>query len=241
MANLIDASQISLNYLGSLDLAPLSDLDNLTRLELQGNDLTNIEELEFLRYLEYLDIQNNLIEDISVLSRVRTLVGLSINNNEIKSLEALTGLVKLNQLNAQNNQIIDMTPLAGLTQLNNVELQNNSITRLVGVFDQNTENANVRLNDNPILCAELDEFDSDPAPINLEFNTTCAKDTDGDGVVDGDDRFPSDVAASADFDGDGKADEWNLGYGQDDSTTGLELDMDDDNDDVADVSDAVSE
>ena len=238
LANLIDASQISLNYLGSLDLAPLSDLDNLTRLELQGNDLTNIEELEFLRYLEYLDIQNNLIEDISVLSRVRTLVGLSINNNKIKSLEGLTGLVKLNQLNAQNNQIIDMTPLAGLTQLNNVELQNNSITRLVGVFDQNTENANVRLNDNPILCAELDEFDSDPAPINLEFNTTCAKDTDGDGVVDGDDQFPSDVAASADFDGDGKADEWNLGYGQDDSTTGLELDMDDDNDDVADVSDA---
>ena len=237
LANLIDASHISLNQLGSLDLAPLSDLDNLTRLELRGNDLTDIEELEFLRYLENLDIQDNRIEDITVLSRVRTLKELSITNNEIKSIEALTGLVKLNQVNAQNNQIIDMTPLAGLTQLNNVELQNNSITRLVGVFDKNTENANIRLNDNPILCTELDEFNSDPAPINLQFDTPCANDTDGDGVVDGDDEFPTDVAASADYDGDNKPDDWNLGYGAADSTLGLVLDSDDDNDGIEDSND----
>ena len=79
-------------------------------------------------------------------------------------------------------------------------------------FDGNTQNARVNLNNNPLLCSEVDEFNLSPAPINLQFDTTCASDSDGDGIVDGNDQFPSDVAASADYDGDGKPDEWNDGY-----------------------------
>ena len=76
-----------------------------------------------------------------------------------------------------------------------------------------------------------------PAPINLQFNTSCASDFDADGVVDGEDQFPDDVSASKDYDGDGKPDEWNDGYSEIDSTTGLELDSDDDNDGIEDAAD----
>jgi len=48
------------------------------------------------------------------------------------------------------------------------------------------------------------------------------------------DMFPTDPSASADFDGDGLPDEWNEGKGEGDSTTGLTLDSDDDNDGVSD-------
>lgn len=49
-------------------------------------------------------------------------------------------------------------------------------------------------------------------------------DTDGDGVTDNDDAFISDPAASVDSDGEGYPDEWNEGYDEEDSTTGLKLD-----------------
>ena len=50
------------------------------------------------------------------------------------------------------------------------------------------------------------------------------KDTDKDGVIDEDDAFPNDPAASKDIDGDGYPDEWNEGKTEKDSTTGLKLD-----------------
>ena len=50
------------------------------------------------------------------------------------------------------------------------------------------------------------------------------EDSDGDGVNNNDDKFPLDVAASIDTDNDGSPDEWNTGYTEFDSTTGLTLD-----------------
>jgi hypothetical protein len=52
----------------------------------------------------------------------------------------------------------------------------------------------------------------------------ASNDTDADGVANTVDRFPLDVAASIDTDGDGYPDSWNGGKTQADSTTGLVLD-----------------
>ena len=226
-----------LNYLGSLDLSLLADSSNLTNIELRGNELTSIEGVSDLQFLEQLDLSDNRIEDLSPLSSVTTLRDLRFSQNQVASLDPLTALENLGRVHGRDNQVVTLSPLTNLTQLHDVELQNNRVTRVVGVFDGNTQNARVNLNDNPLLCSEVDEFNLSPAPINLQFDTTCASDSDGDGIVDGNDQFPSDVAASADYDGDGKPDEWNDGYSEIDSTTGLELDSDDDNDGVADVDD----
>ena len=51
-------------------------------------------------------------------------------------------------------------------------------------------------------------------------------------------RSPTDPAASSDTDGDDQPDDWNPGYTAADSTSGLVLDEDDDNDGVADAEDA---
>jgi len=49
-------------------------------------------------------------------------------------------------------------------------------------------------------------------------------DRDGDGIVNALDAFPVDEAAAIDGDHDGYPDAWNLGYNENDSTTGLSLD-----------------
>ena len=66
------------------------------------------------------------------------------------------------------------------------------------------------------------------------FALKSANDTDGDFVDDSDDAFPNDPSASTDTDGDGLPDDWNPGYTALDSTTGLLVDRDDDNDGYTD-------
>lgn len=62
-------------------------------------------------------------------------------------------------------------------------------------------------------------------------------DTDNDGTGDGADAFPNDPAASVDTDDDGMPDDWNEGYTEEDSTSDLEVDPDDDNDGIPDTED----
>ncbi len=60
-----------------------------------------------------------------------------------------------------------------------------------------------------------DDFPNDPDE---------QKDTDGDKLGDKKDAFPKDPAASKDIDKDGHPDAWNIGYSEENSTTGLKLD-----------------
>jgi len=67
----------------------------------------------------------------------------------------------------------------------------------------------------------VDDHLEDSACLN---NSTDWYDTDGDLVCDNADRFPNDIAASVDSDGDGYPDAWNSGRNENDSSTGLVLD-----------------
>ena len=74
----------------------------------------------------------------------------------------------------------------------------------------------------------LKDSDNDTIPDNIDAfpnNPNEWDDTDGDGTGDNSDAFPNDPAASKDTDGDGYPDEWNNGKTEDDSTTGLKLDL----------------
>jgi hypothetical protein len=86
----------------------------------------------------------------------------------------------------------------------------------------------------------LDDWntDCDQACQNAS-GLTLDDDDDNDGVVDADDAFPLNAAASVDTDGDGLPDDWNTDCGQAcQAASGLTLDDDDDNDGVVDADDA---
>jgi hypothetical protein len=95
--------------------------------------------------------------------------------------------------------------------------------------------------DNDGYLDDVDEFPEDEDEwVDTDSDGTgdnADDDDDDDEVDDDDDDFPLDPAASTDTDDDGKPDDWNEGYDEADSTTGLVVDDDDDDDGVLDVDD----
>ena len=135
-----------------------------------------------------------------------------------------------------DNKIRDISALKGKTSIYSLDLRDNEISQIADTFDDYPLNTNVSLEGNPLLCSEVDKLSNSQA--SLQWSGTCAYDDDGDGVINERDAFATDPAASQDNDADGLADNWNVGYGATDSTTGLSLDGDDDNDGVPDEADA---
>ena len=83
----------------------------------------------------------------------------------------------------------------------------------------------------------LDIDDAYPTDPERSQNVVVGVDQDNDGTLDEQDAFATDPAASVDTDQDGLPDDWNPGFTAGDSTTGLSLDDDDDNDGIADADD----
>jgi hypothetical protein len=75
-----------------------------------------------------------------------------------------------------------------------------------------------------VRCETMFEGEPEIIMILTDFQMKNREDSDGDGVIDIRDAFPTDKAASVDSDNDGHPDSWNEGMTEEDSTTSLELD-----------------
>ena len=99
-------------------------------------------------------------------------------------------------------------------------------------MDGEIENYGYLLEITPLQAGEHDfiiELNSESGDDFLVAGKIVASepppDGDNDGIIDSVDDFPVDPAASLDSDNDGYPDCWNTGYTQNDSTTGLSLDL----------------
>ena len=110
------------------DLSPLSNLTNLTELELDRNSISNISPLSGLIRLTDLDIGFNSISDVSVLSGLTSLEVLGLGGNSITDVSVLSGLTSLEVLDLSGNSISNVSVLSGLTSLEVLGLGGNSIT-----------------------------------------------------------------------------------------------------------------
>ena len=114
------------------DVSPLSDLTNLTYLELGFNNLTNAapEALSGLTNLTFLGLggYTNYITDVSALSGLTNLTELWLFDLDITDVSALSGLTNLTDLSLRGNNITDVSALSGLTNLKRLWLLYNDIT-----------------------------------------------------------------------------------------------------------------
>jgi internalin A len=103
---------------------------NLTKLELNENQITNLASLPPLVNLISLGLNHNQIADFAPLAPLGNLTDLGLRDNQITDLISLPPLVNLTNLDLSQNQIVDLSPLIPLVNLTNLDLHQNQIVDL---------------------------------------------------------------------------------------------------------------
>jgi len=112
--------------LGAKDLASLTG-----RLDLSGNNITDITLLRHMTGLSMLNLENNNIVDISPLENLQRLMILGLGHNRISDLTPLGGLGKsLAGLSLAGNPVKDLRQLRPLANLEALDLRGVAITDL---------------------------------------------------------------------------------------------------------------
>ena len=133
IGNLRELSSLILDDCVVKDLSALSDLKEITKLDLRFNhgNFQDISPLRNLTKLEYLDLDGNgQFDDISVLSHLTRLKHLNVSQHKIRSISPLKNLKALRSLNLEYNQIADISPLEELSSLTELDIGGNRISDL---------------------------------------------------------------------------------------------------------------
>ncbi len=99
------------------DISPLAGLINLERLELNGNQISDISPLTGLINLERLELRQNQISDISPLAGLINLLSLNIRQNPLSDISPLASAIKLEFVEVSDTLVSDISPLAELKNL----------------------------------------------------------------------------------------------------------------------------
>ena len=135
-----------------ISLEPLSELSDLTWLDISGTSIedlspvrnlnklkvlransTLIEDLSALKYnitLEELEVANTTIEDLSVLASLRNLLKLNLNNTQVNRISNLKSCPNLTLLNLGGTRIANVGVLQDLSQLKSLDISNTAVRDL---------------------------------------------------------------------------------------------------------------
>ena len=80
-----------------------ADLEKVTKLWVQGNQLTDVKGLENLTQLKSLDLWSNQLTDVKGLENLTQLEQLHLGGNKLTSVKGLEKLTKLEQLILYDN------------------------------------------------------------------------------------------------------------------------------------------
>ena len=126
--------------LGVASGAPItvSDMANLTELEAQNDNITDLTGLEAATNLRNLNLgdktisgfaeNNNAVSNLSPLSGLTNLIRLDLEMNAISNISVLTNLTNLVYLDLSSNSISDISPLKNLKKLEYLDLGGNFIS-----------------------------------------------------------------------------------------------------------------
>ena len=135
-----------------ISLEPLSELSDLTWLDVSGTSVedlspvrnlnklkvlransTLIEDLTALKYnitLEELEVANTTIEDLSVLASLRNLLKLNVNNTQVNRISNLKSCPNLTSLNLGSTRIANVGVLQDLSQMKSLDISNTAVRDL---------------------------------------------------------------------------------------------------------------
>ncbi len=161
------------NAKGITSLVGLEYAVNLTHLDLEDNQISNLSPLSGLTQLHGIGLDRNQITDISPLSGLTDLVSLDLESNQISDISSLSGLTQLFYLCLYDNQITDISPLSGLPNLEHLLLQSNQISNISMLLNM-TILSSVNLWNNPLnrdaYCHVLQTFHGHNPRCTLSYS-----------------------------------------------------------------------
>ena len=116
-----------------ITLDPLSELSDLTWLDISGTSIEDLSPIRNLNKLKVLRANNTLIDDISTLKYNVTLEELEVDSTSVEDLGVLTSLRKLQKLSLGNTKVKRITNLKGCSDLVSLNLSGTYISN-VGIL-----------------------------------------------------------------------------------------------------------
>ncbi|XP_043372598.1 leucine-rich repeat-containing protein 9 isoform X4 [Dermochelys coriacea] len=128
-------TQISKNKVNSQTHFNSSWYPRITVLDLDGQHLSKIANLEKLENLRWASFSNNNLTKIEGLESCLNLEELTLDGNCISNLEGISKLTKLTRLSVNNNHLttLERCIFENLSHLHYLSLESNRITSLVGL------------------------------------------------------------------------------------------------------------
>lgn len=111
------------------NIAPLSDLRLLTKIDVSENEISSIENLDELLYLESFNLSKNLLTEMPNFAKFRHLSTLDLSHNAISQIDGVRDNVALKvlKLSGNNIEVIKNLDYMNLTEL---YLDQNNIVQL---------------------------------------------------------------------------------------------------------------
>lgn len=109
------------NPMKEIDLSGLSDLVNLTELNISGCGLESLDGINTEK-LSVLNASNNKINSVDALAKAESLVSLDLSYNAIAEAEALKTYINLQQLSLEGNPLEGLDWMETLARLISVNL-----------------------------------------------------------------------------------------------------------------------
>ncbi len=108
------------------DIFP-SDLDGLTMLSADSEDIRSLDGIEHCRNLTSVDLFGCAIEDPSALANLAFLDTIELSRNNLKDVTPLGEITRLERLSLEENGISNLEPLSKLKRLVLLDVSQNDI------------------------------------------------------------------------------------------------------------------
>ena len=124
-------SRLDLDHNQVSNLSPIGGLIQLRDLRFPNNPISDLSTLKGLTNLTHLQFHGTSVSDLSPVTELINLKFIYISDRDLgRDLSPLAGLTKLEEMIIGNSNVSDLTPLAGLTGLRKLHLWDNDISDL---------------------------------------------------------------------------------------------------------------
>ncbi len=138
LSELSDLTHLDISGTSVEDISPLRSANKLKVLKANSTLINDISSLKYDITLEELEIANTNVDDLSVLEALRNLERLNIANTMVTTLKDLKHCPELAFLNASGSKISNIVPLQDLAQPVSIDISNTTVRDLYPLANLNS-------------------------------------------------------------------------------------------------------